>query len=217
MFDEPTHVTMAAEYDRRFQTHVSIDPGVETGAVWFQVRPRLDRNGMQVNVFGEFYNYDSGPEANARSIMQTSEFLCGIGVPYMRVSMDPAGRQKNAGGRIVAAEYERAGLKGRHGLEVWPLGTGYRKGGGLAILEALLLAGDNTVSLTIHPRCRGLINALLSYQRKSIRGQWLDEPMDPQHHAEEYVDSLCGGLKLEFPEGRRPAPKMRTINVRNLF
>jgi hypothetical protein len=211
MFDESVHVTSDAEFNYIWPTHLSIDPGVETGAVWFQTRPRRDGNGIKVTVFADYYNYDSGPEVNAQAIMGLTESFCGVGVPHMRVTMDPAGKHRNAGGRIVAGEYERAGLRGRNGLEVWPMGDDFRKGNGLALLEALLRASDGTVSLTIHPRCQGLIRALQSYQRKSIRGQWLDEPIDPCHPHEEYIDSLCGGLKSELPGGRTPQPKLRQV------
>jgi hypothetical protein len=173
--------------------------------------------GIIVNVFADHYDFDSGPEANAAKIMKQTETLCGIGVNRIRVSVDPAGRQKNAGGRIVAAEYERAGLRGRNGLESWPLGKGFRKGDGLAIIEALMRSAGGTVNLTIHPRCRGLIAAFQSYRRKSIRGQWLDEPEDPQHPHEEYIDCLAGGLKLEKPEGRVPEPQFRNVKASRFF
>lgn len=211
-FDESIHVRPTAEYRRDLDVHVAIDPGVETGAIWLQVQ-RQPNGGMSVNVFGEHYDFDSGPEANAAKIMRLTESLCGIGVNRMRVSMDPAGRQRNAGGRIVAAEYERAGLKGRNGLEQWPLGTGYRKGDGLAIMETLLRSASGIVNLTIHPRCQGLITAFGSYRRKSVRGQWLDEPEDPQHPHEEYIDCVAGALKLEAPEGRTPPPKFRSVRA----
>jgi hypothetical protein len=215
-FDESVHVQTSAEYNRNLDVHVAIDPGVETGCVWFQLC-RNWNGGITVNVFADFYDYDSGPEANAAKIMRQTESLCGIGVNRMRVSVDPAGRQKNAGGRIVAAEYERAGLTGLNGLESWPLGKGFRKGDGLMIVETLLRTAGETVHLTVHPRCKGLIKAFQSYRRKSSQGQWLDEPEDPQHPHEEFIDSLAGGLKLECPEGRVPEPQLRTIRLSQMY
>ena len=41
----------------------------------------------------------------------------------------------------------------------------------------------------------------------------MDWPEDPQHPAEELVDSLRGGLGAIFPEGRAPKPNLRTMTA----
>ena len=113
---------------------------------------------------------------------------------------------RTAVGPTVRGEFERAGLRGRNGLESWPVSP---KSDGLQLIEALLRSADGTVSLTIHPRCRNLIQAFGSYARAKSGTQWLDHPLDPQHPWEDLIDPLCGGLKLEFPEGRRPPLALR--------
>jgi hypothetical protein len=212
MFDEPLHVTDAAGYDPRLPVHLAIDPGVHTGAVWFQVRPRVDGRGHKVNIFADYFAEGVSAESNATAIRRRSEQLCGIGLSRARVSMDPSGDARTAVGPTVRGEYERAGCKGRDGLESWPSG---KKVDGLNLVEALLKSADQTTNLTIHPRCRHLISAMQSYTRARRANQWMDYAEDPQHPHEDLIDPLCGGLKLQFPEGRAPAPSLRTVDARN--
>ena len=87
------------------------------------------------------------------------------------------------------------------------------KADGLQLVEALLRSADGTISLRIHPRCKALIAALLSYTRAKRAGQWMDYPEDPLHPHEDVIDPLCGGLKLEFPEGRTPPPNLRSVHA----
>ena len=75
-------------------------------------------------------------------------------------------------------------------------------------MEALLKSADNSINLTIHPRCRHLILAMQCYSRAKRGTQLMDYAEDPQHPYEDLIDPLCGGLKLEFPEGRTPAPNL---------
>jgi hypothetical protein len=124
--------------------------------------------------------------------------------------MDPAGSARTTVGPTVRGEYERAGCKGRNGLESWPIG---RKIDGLNLVEALLKSADGTINLTIHPRCRRLVLAMQSYARAKRASQWMDYAEDPQHPHEDLIDPLCGGLKLEFPEGRAPAPNLRSVHA----
>jgi hypothetical protein len=79
---------------------------------------------------------------------------------------------------------------------------------GLALVESMLGSAEGSVWLTIHPRCRALLSALLNYRRAKREGQWMDYPEDPQHTAEEMVDALRGGLKVEMPRGRKPPAKL---------
>ena len=78
---------------------------------------------------------------------------------------------------------------------------------GLQFFEALLMSADGTVTLTVHPRCKRLIQAFQCYTRAKRSSQWMDYAEDPQHPYEDLIDPLAGGLKLEFPESRaRPEP-----------
>ena len=203
-----------AEYDPWYPVHLSIDPGVHTGAVWFQVRPRLDGQGYKVNVFADYFAEGLSAETNGQEIRERTRELCGIGMSRLRVSMDPSGNARTAVGPTVRGEYERAGVQGRNRLESWPAG---KKSDGLQLVEALLRSADGTVNLMIHPRCRRLITAFQCYARAKLNSQWMDYAADPQHPHEDLVDPLAGGLKLEFPEGRTPPPAFRTIHASRVY
>jgi hypothetical protein len=210
MFDEQLHVTPSAEFDSSLPVHLAVDPGVHTGAVWFQVRSRRDGRGNKVNIFADYFAEGVSAEFNAEAIRARSERICGIGFGRARVSMDPAGGARTAVGPTVRGEYERAGCKGRTGLESWPAG---KKIDGLNLVEALLKSADDSINLTIHPRCRHLVLAMQSYTRAKRASQWMDYAEDPQHPHEDLIDPLCGGLKLEFPEGRALAPMLRRVHA----
>jgi hypothetical protein len=211
MFDEPLHVTPTAEFHPHFPVHVSVDSGVYTGAVWFQLRPRSDNRGVRVTVFADYLSEGLSAEASATQICRQSESLCGIAWNYRaRVSTDPSGKARTAIGPTVRGEYLKAGLKGRNDLESWPDG---KKSDGLQLVEALLRSADDTVGLTIHPRCRHLIRALQCYARAKRGTQWMDYAQDPQHPHEDLIDPLAGALKLEFPEGRAPGPDLARVRA----
>ena len=208
-FDESAHVTESAEFDPRLSVHVAVDPGVHCGAVWFQCRSKLDGSGPTVTVFADYFAEGLSAEANARAILTRTTSLCGS--PWkLRVSMDAAGDARTAVGPTVRGEFERVGLRGRAGLESWPVG---RKSDGLQLVEALLRSADGSASLRIHPRCVALAAAFRHYTRARRGVQWLDMPADPQHPAEDLIDPLCGGLKLEYPEGRAPAPALKRVDA----
>jgi hypothetical protein len=208
-FDPEVHVTEKAAYHPHFPVHIAIDSGVYTGAVWFQIRPRINSRGVTVTVFADYLSEGLGAEKSAAAIRRQSEALCGIGWDRARVSTDPAGDSRTAIGPTVRGEYLRQGLKGKNGLESWP--SGGRKTDGLQFLEALLMSADGTVTLTIHPNCRRLIQALQCYTRAKRGNQWMDYAEDPQHPWEDLIDPLCGGLKLEFPDSRAPAPNLARV------
>ncbi len=210
MFDEQLHVTPAAEFDRYLPVHLAIDPGVHTGAVWFQIGRKDDRGGCEVRVFADYFAEGVSAESNARAIERRSQGLCGVGLDRARVSIDPSGNARTAVGPTVRGEFERAGCKGRDGLESWPTG---KKIDGLNLVEALLKSADNSINLTIHPRCRHLILAMQCYSRAKRGNQLMDYAEDPQHPHEDLIDPLCGGLKLEFPQGRTPAPNLRSVHA----
>jgi hypothetical protein len=212
-FEESLHVTPKAEYDPRLPVHVSVDPGVETGAVWFQVRRDAAGNIAHVNVFGDLYIYDGLAEMNALAVRKRTTELTGLDVRQCRFSMDSSSKQKTAVGVVLRGEYERADCRGRGGIEHWPVTL---KTDEMAQVAALLKSADGTVRLTFHPRCRKLIVAMQSYERAQRGGQWMDAPKDPQHPHEDLVDPLAGALKLEQPQGRTPPPQLRNVSARGL-
>lgn len=198
-FDD-RNVTESAEFDPMLPIHVSIDSGVFTGAVLFQVR-EVDKL-PRVNVFADYMAEGLSAETNALALLELINARCSIA--SRRVSTDSAGGARNPVGPTVVAEYERVGLKGDRGLEHWPRYEGC-VADGLALIEALVRSADDTIGLTVHPRCTRTIAAIQGYLRAKRAGQWQDYPEDPQHPAEDLVDALRGGLKIALPESRKPA------------
>lgn len=203
-FKGSTHVSLGAEFRPGLRVHCSVDSGVFTGAVWFQV---LELRGRHVvHVFADYLSEGKPADANAMAIRA-------VGFPYQsgygpaRYSTDPAGNSRNSIGPTVIDEYRRVGLKP---LEQWPYGS---VADSLAIVENLLGAADGTVGLFVHPRCKALISAFANYRRAKRGGQWQDYPQDPNHPAEDMIDALRGGLKLEFPDGLGPKTRGRTLTA----
>jgi hypothetical protein len=208
-FDAAKHVSEAAEYDPRYPVHLAIDCGVSrhVGAVWFQVRG-LDPAQRRVTVFGDFHAEGLYSEAAAKAIWaRGGELPCRGQADTVR--LDPASSARTGIGPTAYAEFER--VFGPRSLARWP---GHRVTDGLDQLEVLLDRG----LLVVHPRCTKLKAAFLNYaRRRTGRGDWLDEPADPQHPHEDLLDALRGGIRDRFPEGRIEQPWFRQIKASTLL
>ncbi len=206
-FSKARHVSRNAEYVRDRPFHVSIDGGVHCAAVWFQWVHSRD-GSIEVNVFDSYYAYDlpGGAEAHGQVIKAQTKRLTGLDTRHSqaKVSIDPAAGQKTPVGVMVLSEFERSGCVNQRGtLDRWPAIGEYRpKSDGLQFLEALVMSAGGKISLKIHPRAEALITAMPSYQRKERNGTFVDEPVDPQHPAEDLIDAFVGGLTSDFPDGR---------------
>jgi DNA polymerase III delta prime subunit len=202
-FDPEIHVdAVRADFHRGLKTYIGLDSGVWTGAVWLQVR---EQPTVQVTVFDCYLTENVTAEKNARAIRaHTLEKEYG---PIARVFTDPAGGAKNPVGPTVFAEYERAGLVP---LDRWPLRA---VADSLELVNSYLGGDGNPPALFIHPRCIKLIDAMVSYHRAKRAGQIMDWPEDPQHPAEEMIDSLRGVMCALFPDGRKPPPSLRGIHA----
>lgn len=210
------NVSEAAEYDPALPVWLSVDSGVFTGAVLFQVRPvagpdRRPTADWRVNVFADYLAEGLPAEAAALELLR----LIPEGAAR-RVCTDSAGGARNPVGPTVLAEYQRVGLRGDKGLECWPKFAGCVTDG-LGLVEALVRSADGTAWLTVHPRCRRLSDAFRGYARAKRAGQWQDYPEDPQHPHEDLMDALRGGLSLAVPEGRRPQPRVRRERAGRVF
>jgi hypothetical protein len=210
-FRPETHVTPAAEYDPSLPVQVAIDSGVFTGAVYFQItrNPTGIGSSEQVHVFADYLREGGTAECNARAILDVAGTHCNSRID--RVSTDPAGGSRNPMGITVIAEYERVGLRP---LERWPIGS---VSDGLSLLESFANPAEGPPRLLVHPRCKATIAAMQSYRRAKRGGQWQDYPEDPQHPYEELVDSLRGGLRLCYPEGRARQVNYPRISARQVF
>lgn len=211
-FDPITHVSVEAEYNPAWPVHLSIDSGVFTGAVLFQVVERTTQSGTaeEVHIFGDYLSENQPAETNARKILERVAQLCGGRIDV--ASTDPAGGARTAIGPTVLGEYERGGLRN---LQQWP-----RTGSvvdGLALLESFLRPADGSTRLLIHPRCEDTVRAFRGYVRARRAGRWSDHPEDPQHPHEDLIDAIRGGLRLAYPEGRLVAPRLPRIRASRIF
>lgn len=189
-FDNARHVTEAAEYNPAWPAFLAVDPGVTTGAVWYQVRTE---NGLHhATVFGDYLSEGLTAEANARAIQARGQELCGgrVAVSYC----DPAGGARNPIGPTVIAEYAKTGLH----LKPWGRANP-SVADTLALVETLLDPIGGQPRLLVHPRCESLVRAFHAYTRAQRGGQWMDWPEDPQHPHEDLIDSLRGGLYARIP------------------
>lgn len=210
-FSIDTHVSDSAEYDPALPVHVAIDSGVFTGAVYFQVTRdhKGDGSGEKIHVFADYLHEGGSAELNARAILEVARQRCNGRID--RISTDPAGGARNPVGPTVIAEYERAGLRP---LERWPMGS---VADGLSLVESFVQPAEGPPRLLVHPRCQATIRAFQSYRRAKRGGQWHDSPQDPQHPHEELVDSIRGGLRLVYPEGRVRQASLPRISARQVF
>jgi phage terminase large subunit-like protein len=208
-FDPATHVSEAAEYDPNFPVHLAIDCGVSrhVGAVWFQARG-LDPLRRRVTVIGDFHAEGLYSEAAAKAIWARGRELSCLGRADT-VRLDPASSARTGIGPTAYGEFER--VFGPKVMARWP---GHRVTDGLDQLEVLLDKG----LLLIHPRCTKLKAAFQNYARhRTGRGDWLDEPADPQHPHEDLMDALRGGVRDRFPEGRVEQSTMHQVRAGRIF
>ena len=206
-FDPARHISEEAEYLRGWPVHLAIDFGASrhTGAVWFQVRGHgTPQSPRRVTVFGDFHAENLHSESAAWRIHDLGVHLpCCAEISTVR--LDPYGVPSVGMGQTAYAEFEK--VFGPSVVSRWPM---HRVVDGLDQLEVLLDKG----LLLIHPRCLKLKAAFLGYcRRRSARGDWLDEPLDPQHPHEDVMDALRGGVRDRFPEGRIERPGLRSFDL----
>jgi hypothetical protein len=217
-FELSDNVSESAEFDPALPVHIAVDSGVFTGAVFFQVNPGPQwpsaREPLRVNVFAEFLAEGRTAEACALALKSIADQMCGIAPRY--VSTDSAGGARNPVGPTVISEYQRCGLVGETGIQQWPRYPGCVTEG-LGLIEGLVRSADGAARLKIHPRCKHLATAFLSYARARRSGQWMDYPADPQHPHEDLIDALRGGLRVALPDGAAPAEPLRRARAGRVF
>ena len=84
-------------------------------------------------------------------------------------------------------------------------------------MEILLGGPDREPDLIVHPRCTFLIQSFQTYRRKEQRGEILDLPKDPQHPAEEAIDSPRGAVRVVYPEGRVEQPRLHQVPAGRIY
>jgi hypothetical protein len=218
-FELSDNVSESAEFDPSLPVHIAVDSGVFTGAVFFQVNPGPQwptsaREPLRVNVFAEFLAEGRTAEACALALKSIADQMCGMAPRY--VSTDSAGGARNPVGPTVISEYQRCGLVGETGIQQWPRYPGCVTEG-LGLIEGLVRSADGAARLKIHPRCKHLASAFLSYARARRAGQWMDYPADPQHPHEDLIDALRGGLRVALPDGAAPAEPLRRARAGRVF
>ena len=212
-FAEARHVLEKAEYVPGLPVRLAIDCGLSrhVGALFFQVR---EREGTApgsvrriVSVFGDYYAVDKTSADNAQAIQSLSYRLCGGRID--RAYLDPAATARSGVGPAARGEFAR--VLGERITECWPV---HRVLEGLDQVEILLGAPPREPDLWIHPRCRFLIESFKTYRRAEKHGEILDAPADPQHPAEEAIDSLRGAVRVAFPEGRIDPAQFRRHDLK---
>ncbi len=200
-FSEARHVADRAEYVPGLPVRVAIDCGLSrhVGALFYQVR---ERDGVTpgsvrriLSVFGDYYAVDKTSADNALAVRQVAERLCQGRIDH--VHLDPASTARSGIGAAARGEFAR--ILGERITECWPV---HRVLEGLDQVEILLGAPPREPDLWIHPRCRFLIESFKTYRRAEKHGEVLDVPADPQHPAEEAIDSLRGAIRTVWPGGR---------------
>lgn len=213
-WDEDLHVRAEADFDPALPVHLSIDPGVYTGSVLWQVRPAwLPGYRPRVTVFADYLGQGISPRANGTALTELAQERCGTFNPKLfHRTCDPAAGARQGNGITLKAEYEAAGLK----LESWPLRP---VNDGLELIASLLegIGPDGERCLLVHPRCKLLRDAFASYSRAKRQNQWLDKPEDPQHPHEDLMDALRGGLVAKFPDGLGPEPQFHRVHAGRAF
>ena len=209
-FDPARHVTLEAGYTPGIPVRVAIDCGVSrhTGAVFYQVF-EIDKFRSIINVFGDYYREGDFSETNALAIRELLSKLA-PGVEPERVRLDPAASARTGVGPAAFGEYKR--VFGRQ-VSYWPP---HLVADGLDQIELLLGPLSRPPDLVIHPRCEHLIAAFNGYSRATQGGEFLNHPLDPQHPHEDLMDSLRGGIRDAFPEGRTPKFKGTRMSVSGL-
>ena len=214
-FSEARHVADRAEYVPGLPVRVAIDCGLSrhVGALFFQVRERdagPSGGGVRriLSVFGDYYAVDRTSADNATAIKEVAHRLCGGRLD--RVYLDPAATARSGIGPAARGEFAR--VLGDRITECWPV---HRVLEGLDQVEILLGAPPRDPDLWIHPRSRFLIESFKTYRRAERAGEILDVPADPQHPAEEAIDSLRGAVRATFPEGRVEPVPLRTLDLRD--
>ena len=163
---------------------------------------------MAVTVFGDFYDNDGDAYTIAGQILERSRTLCGGRFDVGRA--DPSGGNRvGFGGSTILGEFARAGLN----LPPWLKYPGCQLAG-LGLLESFIATPG---AFRVHPRATHVITALQNYQRAKRGNQYVDEPIDPQHPHEDFVDPIRSSLLDKFPEGRRPMPLLRRVHGRKVF
>ncbi len=190
-FDGAANVAAEIGYDPTLRIHLAIDPGVFTGACFFQVTDG-PAHRRAVHILAEYLAEDRAAETVARDLraIAHTKFLDHLDV----VTMDPAGSARSPAGPRVVEQYRAGGLPRIHH---WPSYHGSLNDG-LTEVEALVKSADGTRRLFVHPSCTRLIAAFGSYVRAKRGGQWMDWPEDPQHPHEDMLDALRGGIMSVF-------------------
>jgi phage terminase large subunit-like protein len=211
MFEPARHVTPRAESIPGLPVRVAIDCGLSrhVGAIWFQVRER-DAHRRILSVFADYYAVDKTSEFNAKAILAHSRDVCQGRLDA--VYLDPASTARSGIGPAARGEFAR--VLGDRITTTWP---NHRVLEGLDQVEILLGGPDREPDLIVHPRCAFLIQSFQTYRRKEQRGEILDLPEDPQHPAEEAIDSLRGAVRVVYPEGRVEPPQLRTVPAGRLY
>jgi hypothetical protein len=213
MFRRDRHVSDVAEFNASFPVFLAVDCGVSrwTGGLLYQFIP-IDRESVRMHVVADYLAVDRLSEENAEALLAlVQERTRGLGV-LEKVLIDPAAGARTGVGPAAQAEYER--IFGLHRVRRWPL-RGVLDS--LNQVETLLGPATRPPDVLIHPRCTTLVAGFFGYQRRETNGEFLDEPVSPNHPHEEMIDCIRGAVADKWPGGRRPQPKFYRVRASRFF
>ena len=212
-YDPDVHVK-PVEFDRNLPLYVSIDSGVHTGAVIFQ----LVEGMTKIHVLADSWAEGKAASVVGREVHALSQQIA-PGCYHRVVSTDSAGDARQAGGGpIITGEYIREGLcNSNRDLIRWPKFPGCVSDG-LYLVEAFVGGTEDTPpAMAINPRAKHVQSAFANYKRAIKGGVKQDYPIELQHPASEFIDCLRGALMVALPEGRKPQPNFNRLPAGKVF
>ena len=87
---------------------------------------------------------------------------------------------------------------------------------GLNLLESFVDPPGDPPGLLLHPRCVHMASAFENYTRRKAGTRWVNYLAD-DHPYEDMMDSLRGGVRTAFPDGRRPPPRLNVVPGYRVF
>jgi hypothetical protein len=220
-FSPKENVSEAAEYKSHLHAYVSIDYGVHTGSLAFQIVhvPTPYDTQEEVHIFEEYYSEADAAEVAARQ--QRAKYEAAMidrqtrqrrdinDKQFITVNMDPAANSREAAGAVGIREYQRGGIMR---IVPWPNMSG-RKLESLRLVESFVRNAFGQRTLLVHPRCKMTIAAFKNYQKEKHGEVFGVKPKDPQHPWEEMIDALAGGLLARYPNGRQAPADPRRVFI----
>jgi phage terminase large subunit-like protein len=211
-FNRKKHVTEDAEFNPNFRCYLAVDCGVSrwTGGILYQWIP-LAHERSRLHIVADYLVEGKLHEENATALLELVARRAFGQAVLDAVLLDPASSARTGAGPTAESEYQR--IFGRR-VRRWPL-RGVLDS--LALVETLLGGESREPEMLIHPRCESTVAAFYGYERACRAGEYLDQPVDPNHPHEDIIDCIRGAACDKWPEGMRRKPDFTWVQPREVF